>query len=604
MTNHPSQIQQLLTPRIWRSPRSNFNGDELLDLSDAYTPQVLREIRSHGFDAIWARGKLQRLQVESAFLPELNEGAQAPQRLQSVREVIDRGNELGVRTFLYLNEPLSLRSDHPLWAKHPELRGEPHENEFEDGPQNALCTSAPLVQRWFAEQIRRLAQALPGLGGIILITASEYHTNCWSHHARISLEDPFALKAGKEMQCPRCKRREPSDVVVELLEIWEREVHAVNPQCRVIAWNWSWSMWYPDPQAEIVSKLPKGVELLADWERGGQRSWRGKTIKVDEYSLAYPGPSERFAGSCRIAKQRGHTVHAKLQLGTTHEMATVPNLPLLRNLHRKLAGMAGAGVQGMMGSWCIGTGLTLNTFAVGLFGEDPVGYRDENRFLRELARRYLGITDSNDLLDAWRGFDEAFQHYPFSNNFLYFSPVNYAPAAMLSRTYRDKPLRPSYVMHEDYGDRLDDCLYPFQLDRVTDALLDAATQWSSAAERLRPALQQRSDDPVIDRRRREELGCALMVGHQLLSAHHLFAFHAWRKQAMAARGGMTPPCTVPMDERGRALMQRELDNVRTLLPLVVADRRLGYHEEARGYMYDEQKLRTKIAALEQELTHG
>src|SRR5690606_6238539 len=103
-----------------------------------------------------------------------------------------------------------------------------------------------------------------------------------------------------------------------------------------------WSVWYPDPQTPIVAHLPRGVDLLVDWERGGERAWpisegREQSLAVDEYSLAYAGPSERFVGSRDAA---GKTpVLVKLQIGMRHELATVPNLPLLTALHAKLVGL-------------------------------------------------------------------------------------------------------------------------------------------------------------------------------------------------------------------------------------------------------------------------
>ena len=74
-------------------------------------------------------------------------------------------------------------------------------------------------------------------------------------------------------------------------------------------------MWYADPQREVIERLPAGVTVMADWERGGKRSWQGRELLVDEYSLGYPGPSERFLGSARAAQERGFSVMAKLQLG-------------------------------------------------------------------------------------------------------------------------------------------------------------------------------------------------------------------------------------------------------------------------------------------------
>ena len=55
--NQPTTAE-LPRPRLWRSPAGDFHGDELLSLASAYTPATLENIRSNGFDSIWARGRL------------------------------------------------------------------------------------------------------------------------------------------------------------------------------------------------------------------------------------------------------------------------------------------------------------------------------------------------------------------------------------------------------------------------------------------------------------------------------------------------------------------------------------------------------------------
>lgn len=91
-----------------------------------------------------------------------------------------------------------------------------------------------------------------------------------------------------------------------------------------------------------------------------------------------------------------------------------------------------------------------------------------------------------------------------------------------------------------------------------------------------------------------------MIGHQLRSAHHLFAFHRWRLSALAARGA-TPPCAVELDDETRSLIRTEIANTQAALPLVEADPRLGYHQEAHGHLYDPGRLRAKLDIMRVEL---
>ena len=51
----------------------------------------------------------------------------------------------------------------------------------------------------------------------------------------------------------------------------------------------------------IIKELPAEAslehELLVNWERGGDKHMFCRTIPIDEYSLSYIGPRERYAAS-------------------------------------------------------------------------------------------------------------------------------------------------------------------------------------------------------------------------------------------------------------------------------------------------------------------
>jgi hypothetical protein len=361
-------------------------------------------------------------------------------------------------------------------------------------------------------------------------------------------------------------------------------------------------MWYREPQREVLDALPRGVDVMADWERGGHRTWRGRTITVDEYSLGYTGPSERFRGTLAAARKEGRSVLAKLQIGTTHEIATVPNLPLLPNLHRKLVGLQDLGISGFMGTWNFGCSLTLNTYAVQHFLRSPAEYRDTNRFLTTLAQAYMGVAKSQLAVTAWDCFARAFEHYPFRIQLLYFSPVNDAPAHPLSFRYTGTPLGGSWVPHS-FGDRLEDCLCGFRMDEVADAFADVARGWQDGLRLYEQALRDLAPSADTEQRRHagEELRCAQMIALQLKSAANLFRFHRER-QLLVERHGFTPPCDLPRTPLLLDILRDEIATARAALPLVDTDPRLGWHQEARTYMYDVALIRDKIARMQCELT--
>ncbi|MBL4700180.1 MAG: hypothetical protein JKX85_02895 [Phycisphaeraceae bacterium] len=592
MSNWTTQDQ----PRIWRSPKSDFCGDEIMDSLQVYSEEVLRDIASHGFNAIWLRGRLADL-MDSTVLPELNRPGAAV-RVENLQKLIERGKRCGVNVFLYFNEPLALQENDPFWETHKRLQGQSWVHPLYKITLSALCTSDEQVQAFFNEAVTQLMGNLLGLGGVVLITASEYHSHCWSHyHLFEPIPDGISDPNLPPMTCKRCADREPADVVNELLTVWSKAADTVTPRPKVLAWNWSWAMWYEDPQAIIIENLPAGVELMLDFERGGVWEQPGRSVSVDEYSMGYTGPSERFNKSNKIATEQGIPVHAKMQIGTTHELATVPNMPLIPNLHRKMAGLTEENVQGIMACWNFGCSLTLNSYAIGLFTEQPTQSMNPTWFMKELAQSYFGTVDTTGTIDAWTGFSEAFSHYPFSMKFLYFCPLNYAPAYPLSLSYKDVPLGGSWIEHT-LGDRVESCLDFFDLDTVTNDLKTMATLWQRSIPAYEKALTDAS--PITEAQslhRFEELSCAKMIGLQLHSSWNVFRFYRWRKQVMEA-AGLNAPCTVTLDVQGAAIIKDELANVKLCLELTNADTRLGYHQEPQFSFYDSPLLEAKCKQLE------
>lgn len=583
-------------PRIWRVGQLYFRGDEPMQCPEVCTDEALARIAANNYNGIWLRGRLSEL-VDSTIFPELND-PQSPRRMDNLRLLVDRCGGHGLKLFVFFNEPLALPDDHPFWKEHPELRGEPWEYELHDRPQLSLCTSAPEVMQWFRGNVKTFMDGLPGLGGVILITASEYHTHCWSHHGRRPLSDGFVERAPEQLGCPRCREREPAEIVGELVGTWAEAARVQPEPPRVIAWNWSWSMWYEEPQREVIEQLPDDVALLVDYERGEPATRAGREVLLDEYSLGLVGPSKRFALSRDAARKRGLDVFAKLQMGTTHELATVPNLPLAEKLQRKLAGLAENEVAGIMGCWNFGCMPTLNTFMHRRVVDHPqeAGQPD---FLVETAREYFGSVDTEAVLYGWRRFGEAFDEYPFSIPMLYWSPVNYAPAYPLVSHYAGRPIGPSWIEHT-WGEDPQKCLSPYTLDEVVRAFGRVAETWDDGLARYRKALADTSGaDDEQARHRRRELDCAEAIGCHLESTVLFFEFHRHRLEAMAQHD-LTPPCDVPLSDEMVGIIHRQRDLAARALELVERDDRLGYHQEPQHAFYTPEILRESIERMQQE----
>jgi len=563
--------------RIFRSPLADY-CDELADLARAYSPEVLGRIREDGYNAVWLRVVLRECVATSVF-PDLQPREGALDRLREIAECCARA---GLKVFVYLNEPLGFPEDALFWEVHPELRGH-LDRSFDDGwdRANALCTSQEKTRLFLEEASSALFQEVPKLAGVILITASEHLTHCFSHESRylkvvrtLAPADPYPL------QCSLCAQRTPAEIVGEIVMAIDRGVRAARKDATVIAWNWSWSYFEESPQQALIAALPERVAVMVDFERGGRQELSltqgDVSIQVDEYSLGYVGPSPLFSGVADIARQKGHEVLAKLQIGTTHEIATVPNLPLIPHLVRKIFHLREIGAAGFTATWCLGTFPSLNTFAVGWLCS-RLHIIDEPSALRGIAGDYFPDCDAADIVEAWETFCRAFAHFPQIQDFLYRGPVNAAPAYPWA--LKEGPLRPTWFPPQPYGDQFETCLGPLSLDEIIETLQRLLNTWRQGLKIYAKALGTSNALPA-----KLELGVAQAIGHQMESATNLLAFHR------AVRTSDEPEM--------HRLRLREIAQLRDFRALVKSDSRLGFHQGCfprPQFFYDlpsiEQKLR-------------
>ncbi len=396
--------------------------------------------------------------------------------------------------------------------------------------------------------------------------------------------------------------------MLELLRIWAEVSHCHPTPFRILAWNWEWSLWYPDPQLPLVAHLPEEVELLLGFEMGGTRRWQDRTIFVGEYALSSAGPCAQFLAARAAAADRGIPVHAKIELNNTHELRSVPNIPVLSTLHARFAAMTEAGIAGFMGCWTMGGALTLNTNALRVYLRDPARYRDEQTFLSVLARDYFGCRETEEIIRAWRCFSDAFMHYPFAVRILYYGPHNDAPARPLSLHFTGKPIGRSW-MNDEPGDDLS-LLFTadetdqsaFTLEEVIDGYQRLSDGWQAGLLPYAAALEEENAESSAEQRRhrREELGCARMIGMQLRSIINVYRFFREQQRAMQALG-LTAPCDIPPNDALRVIMADEHANIRQALPLLAADPRLGYHQDTGRHKYDMEMIQRKITQLTGEL---
>ena len=583
--------------RIWRSPYTRFgglnslrpddSGDETVTAVEAYTDSELKNIADNGFNALWVHAVPASMTRLDAF-PEF--GKHAEQHIGNMNLLIERAAKFGLKVFLYYQPVRSVAAgNREFWKNHADCMGQKELateqilKENMDGliEMYCLCTSVPKVKQWVRDAASQIAKNLPGLGGVILITGSEYPGHCYSHRVKVNPTEWSPV-----IECPRCKAREPYEVAAELVSLVRDGIREQSSSMEIIAWNWSWNSWLKTPCRPLLELLPRDIIVMACFERGGSIDLAERPKHpVNEYSLIYGGPSELCSGVLDTAEELGMRRMTKLQLGTTHELANVVNLPLMNSIYAKADWHRNHPDIGYMGCWNCGNLISANTYGFNYFLR-PDRPNDKKQAMRAFAEHYFPGCDSWLVAKAWDNFEYASRYFPFAIPFLYRGVqtccLSYTEIFRAEKLH-GKPFGCSYLSTENRGDDLSGSItmqpHEFTLDELIGHLGKLAVLWRQGSDFLAEGLNGCEE--------KYELGNAVICGCIWQSSENIYRAYRLRRN---------------WDDSKRAELKHivisELETVNAALPWVEKDERQGWHGEAFVRFFDPETMRRKIVFLE------
>lgn len=564
-------IKEKFMYKIWRSPYSYFAGtasdapdeftDETITAQNVYTDSELKRISAEGFNGIWVHALLHHV-IHADPLPEL--GIHSQDHLNALRKLITRAAQYDLKVFLYMQPPRAIEQSNTFfWDKYRHLGG--CDVVFgENVHLRTLCTSLPEVKEYLRNAASKLAEELPDLGGVMMITESEFPSHCRNVNSRSSHE------------CPRCAKRETAEVIAGIINRITEGIRSKSDMA-VIAWNWGWEL---SGLENIIRRLSREVIVMGDFERHGFSDIpEFKHFQYTEYSLAYPGPCEAFLETEALTRKYGLRLMAKLQLGTTHELSTVRSLPAVESIRRKALYLRTHSIAGFVGCWNFGNFPGLNVRAFQFFLRNP----EMDDFIAE----YFPKADRSLLLDGWKMFQDAMSYFPNTIPVLYYGPQNHTLAD--TELFLPGPLRggsaggswldaergDDYTLIED----LPGCGKLFSLDEIIERFGKTALLWQTGCRRLKEALQGHYE---------LEYGNAVIAGAAFKSTENTLRLYRLRKNWR--------PENV---EWFRRILENELEVLREVLPFLEADPEQGYHGEAGMWMFSGEKVREKIRILQE-----
>ena len=530
-------------------------GDPLMDAEQSsYPDALLSRLSAMGVNAVWVHSVLRMLVApEGPFPGDEN----YEKRLKNLNTLVKRAEKYGIKVMMYVNEPRAMPKNWFDSEEKESLVG------LAEGELKTFCTSDPRVRNWLSRSFEKVFKAVPGLGGVFIISRSENLTNCASHW--------------HQNNCPRCAQRPHDELVAEVNNTIAEGVLKGNPEAKVLVWDWGWQDDYAE---QIINRLDKRCTLLSvsEWslpiERGGVAS------KVGEYSISSVGPGPRAIKHWQYAKAAGLQTAAKVMVNCTWEVSCIPVIPAMELIASHARNLSNEGVKDVMMTWSLGGYPSINYTVFQKMLTDPSASLDA------IARDYYGEKSGQIVRQAWKEFSDGFKEYPYHVNTLYSGPQHVGPANLF---YPERTGWTATMVGFPYDD-LNSWRRIYPVDIYISQIRKVADGFARGEALLRKAIADESDPDVksalkTDLRRAEGFKCV---------------FNSIANQATFVL------CRDKEDNAGmKEAINSEILNVQEFIPLCDEDPTFGY-ESSNHYFFVPQDLREKILTcrIAREVTAG
>ena len=531
--------------------------DELLDDMDYYPDEYLNRLVHDGTNGLWIYTYFNQLLASDCFTEY---GKDSEKRIAKLRRVVEKCKRYGIKVYVFGVEPLAVTPE--IAVKYPDSVGGIAWNG-----NHTVCTYSEQGAKYCIEATQRLMEQVPDLGGIIDITYGERPTTC------ASLRDLC--------QCPRCRQHTRSEILARSIDLLKEGIRRAGSKADFISWTYEHRVTPMDEIKDYVRRAPSDVVLMENFEDAGYTEQLGKTRQAIDYWLSYVGPSQMYEGAAETALEEGKSMFAKMQVCCSHELATVPYIPVPGILFDKYAAARKYKVEGVMQCWYFGNYPSLMSKAAGelSFMED---FSDKQQFLEHLAGIYYG-SKAREAVKAWTHFEKGYRDYPVNIMFSYYGPMHDGVVWDLALLPKDTSLpRTWQLLDKPDGDRIGECLQSGHT--LTEAVLlteNMGKEWLEGMKYL----------PVNGPEEQRSVAAALQV--LLASGNNILKFYELRT-LLGKKIGDAEEILQEME----AIVNEEICNSTKMIALCEADSRLGYHSEAEGYKFFPEKIRDRIAKLE------
>lgn len=533
------------------------NIDELWDEVDYYPDEYLNRLAHDGNNGIWIYTHFKDL-IPSTVIPEYGEGS--ARRIEKLRQVVKKCARYGVKVYVFAVEPWGLVEE--LRDKYRDIVGSP------GWDRPAFCTRSERGREYCIESVQWLFEQVPELGGYIDITAGERVTNCAS--------------AGNIHLCPRCSKYGRGETLAYTADLIREGMRRAGAKGEFISWTYGHREWDFDDVREYVEKCPDDVMLMQNFEDYGFNEQLGKDRFAEDYWLSYPGPSYLFTETADATKKHNKHLYAKMQVCCSHELASMPYIPVPGLVFQKYKGAYECGVTGVLQCWYFGNYPSIMSKAAGelSFTED---FSSEDEFLLHLAGICYGKTNAPKVAEAWKLFAKGYYNYPTNIMMSYYGPMHDSVVWELQLKPKNLPLARTWRLTDRAnGDFIGDALHQgHSLDEVIELSRRMCESWEKGMEIL-PRGVTGEMETVSD-------GLKVLFRSGL----NILEFYRLREKLGLCEGDGKETLN-----RMKELVYKEIENSKEMIEICCKDARLGYHSEAEGFKFFPEKIEFRIDQLE------
>ncbi|MBQ2897162.1 MAG: hypothetical protein IJE46_02430 [Clostridia bacterium] len=545
------------------------NGDELSDDIDYYPEEYLNRLAHDGTNGLWIYTRFMDI-LPPGMIKEYGKGFES--RIEKLRNIIKKCARYGIKVYVFAIEPVSCLSvNGDIIKNYPQVKG-----TVLWTTEYTFCTETEFGKAYCIDSTKTMAELLPGLGGYINITVGERPTNCSNSATN---------------DCPHCSHIPRGKILADTVEFFCEGFRRAKSDIKFVSWTYGHREWETKDIEDYVKYAPEEAYLMQNFDDMGTPEQLDKKRLAMDYWLSYAGPSDLFINTANACKKYGKKLFAKMQICCSHEVASVPYLPVPGLIFEKFKGAHELGVKGVMECWYFGNYPSLMSKAAGelSFLHD---FSNEDSFSEHLASIYWGRTHAKQVVKAWKLFTEGYKNYPTNIMFSYYGPMHDSVVWQLHLIPKNFSLPRSWMSTDRCdGDRIDEGLVGIHTLQEADILTsEMSEKWSAGIKELEGIPQSDCYNYT------EQITCAKALGVLFKSGHNIIKFYQLREKLGFEEGNLKEILS-QMEE----IVKQEIALTKEMIPLCNTDKRLGYHSEAENFKFFPLKLKDRVLQLEKLL---